>query len=158
MIFVECYADITLVKYIINLPGKEIAHEFKGKGGVCGRLRERPHRLGLVDEDPSSPQPLYITESRIVEDLQEANLRVLHHSSGNNYLIVLCPRLEEWILGAAREISVDVLKYSLPDSAKSLHNVINFDLRKFEKLLDELKNSSRIKNLKSTLSKYYSKD
>lgn len=158
MIFVECYADITLVKSIINLPGKEIAHEFKGKGGICARLRENTNHVGLVDEDPASTQPLYIKESRVVEDFQETNLKVLYHSSGNSFIVVLCPTLEEWILRAAREINVDVLRYSLPDNAKKLHNVINFDLRKFEKLLDDLKNSSRLKKLKSTFNKYYSKD
>jgi len=149
MIYVECYADLALVKSLTNLPRKEIAHEFKGKGGICGRLREKPHRLGVVDEDPSKTQPRYIKETKLVQDFPAHGIRVLHHSSSNNYLIVLCPYLEVWILAAANEATIDVGEYSLPKDAKKLRETIKFDSRKFEKLLSDLTNSARLKSLKA---------
>jgi len=106
----------------------------------------------LLDEDPYSGQPRYVKEARLKNDLPEHDIKILHHSSANNHLIVLCPALEEWILRAARESGIDVTKYNLPNNAAKLHAEINISLDKFEKLLEDLKDSSnRLKTLKRLL-------
>ncbi|MFC1937465.1 hypothetical protein ACFLWY_02755 [Chloroflexota bacterium] len=151
MIFIECKPDLALVRTITKVTRKEIAHEFKGKGGVCAQLRYRNNCIGLVDEDPSSPQPRFIQEAELKEDLSQHDIKVLHHGSSDNYILLLCPRLEEWVLKAAKEASVDVGKYGLPGDAARLHGVININLDKFEKLLDDLKDVDRLRKLKTVM-------
>ena len=152
MIYVECKPDLTLVKALTKITKGDIIHEFKGKGEICNQLRKRTNCKGLIDEDPGSGQPKYVREARLEKNLTEYDIKVMHHSSTNNRLIVLCPRLEDWILKAAREDGIDVGKYGLPPSAVKLHREINIILDKFEKLLEDLKgSSSRLKNLKKLL-------
>ena len=50
MIYVECYADETLVK-VLGIPGKEIVHA-GGKGNICNKLSKTNCSKGLIDEDP----------------------------------------------------------------------------------------------------------
>jgi len=140
------------VKSLTSITRREITHEFKGKGEICNRLRKQTNCKGLLDEDPYSGQPRYLKEARLEDDLTEHDIKVLHHGQTNNRLIVICPRLEEWILGAAREAGVDVRKYGLPNNAGQLHKEINIVLDKFEKLLADLKDlSNRLKTLKRLL-------
>ena len=152
MIFIECKPDHALVKPLTNIIRREITHEFKGKGEICNRLRKQANCKALLDEDPFGTQPRYMKEAKLVNDLHEHDLKLLHDSANKNYLIVLCQRLEEWVLKAAREAGIDVRKYSLPNDAARLHREINIRLDKFEKLLEELKGSSnRLKTLKRLL-------
>ena len=152
MIFIECKPDLTLLESLTSIPRREITHEFKGKGEICNRLRKLSNCTGLIDEDPDSGQPLYVKEAKLENDLSEHEIKVLHDNTNNNYIIVLCPRLEEWILKAAREAGIDVRKYDLPNDAIRLHREINISLDKFENLLEDLKrSSSRLKSLKRLL-------
>ena len=152
MIFVECKPDLALVKSLTNISRRGITHEFKGKGEICNRLKKQTNCKGLIDEDPSSGQPRFVKEARLENDLSEHDIKVLRHSSTDNHLIVLCPRLEEWTLNAAREARIDVRKYNLPNDAARLHREINISLDKFEDLLEDLRDSSdRLKTLKRLL-------
>jgi len=152
MIYVECSPDFALVQSLTTITRRGITHELKGKGGVCNQLRKHTKCKGLLDEDPSGTQPRYMKEAKLENDLAKHDIKVLHHSSTDNRLIVLCPRLEEWILKAAQEAGIDVKKYNLPNSATQLHREINISLDKFEKLLEDLKDSSRrLRTLKRLL-------
>lgn len=151
MIFVECKPDYTLVKYITNIRRRDIIHEFQGKGGVCNQLRKRRNCKGLVDDDPFSVQPRYVQNARLEDDLSEHDIKVLHDDINDNYLVVLCPRLEDWVLKAAREAGIDVRKYNLPNDAVKLHREININLDKFEALVDDIKVFGKLKVLKSLL-------
>ena len=151
MIYVECKPDLALVKSLTNVTRRGITHEFKGKGEICNRLRQQTNCKGLIDEDPSSGQPRYVKEARLENDLSEHEIKVLHDNTNNNYIIVLCPRLEEWVLKAAREAGIDVRKYNLSNDAAKLHREINLSLDKFEDLLDDLKITGRLKALKNLL-------
>ena len=44
--------------------------------------------------------------------------------------MVLCPRLEDWILDAVRAVGIDVRDYSLPSRPRELHGVVNANLQK----------------------------
>ncbi|MFQ5875762.1 MAG: hypothetical protein ACE5JL_18445 [Dehalococcoidia bacterium] len=148
MIYVECKPDFTLLKSITNISKRGIVHEFKGKYEICKQLEKRTHCKGLIDEDPLSFQPAYVKRLRLDNDLPEHDLKVLYDSSKHNYLIVLCPRLEEWVLKVAWEAGIDVRKYDLPDHAVRLHREINIRLDKFERLLQDLKDSDKVKALR----------
>jgi hypothetical protein len=151
MIFVECKPDQALVAYVTNIKRRDIIHEFQGKGGVCNQLRKRRSCKGVVDNDPFSVQPRYIQNARLEDDLSEQEIKVLHDDANNNYIIVLCPTLEEWILKAAKGANIDVRKYSLPNDAVKLHREININLDKFKALVDDLKTSGRLKAFKKIL-------
>ncbi|MBI3582853.1 MAG: hypothetical protein HY096_02745 [Nitrospinae bacterium] len=63
-------------------------------------------------------------------------------------MIILSPRLEGWILKAAKKAGVDVKKHGLPDEEYELHRVINMRLKEFENFLEEIrKNSNMLKTL-----------
>lgn len=151
MIFVECKPDYALVASVTNIKRRDIIHEFKGKGEVCNQLKKRSSCIGLVDDDPLSVQPRYIQEAKLDNDLPEHEIKVLHDNTNNNYIIVLCPRLEEWVLKTASEAGIDVRKYNLPKDAAKLHGEINISLDKFGDLVDDLKASARLKTLKNLL-------
>lgn len=150
MIYVECKPDLALVRAITEIPRKEIIHE-GGKSEVCRRLEKRMNCKGLVDEDPQSSQPPYIRRMKEERDLSKHKVKILHDNSNENYLVVLCPRLEEWILEAAKEANIDVRNYNLPDDPAKLHEEINFNLKKLEELIKALRNFNRLKTLKRLL-------
>ena len=148
-IYVECKPDYTLVKSIANIPRRQINHA-GNKSEVCKTLKKCEMCIGLVDEDPFSVQPSYFQDLH-VKELSLHELKVLHDTSRDNYVVVLCPRLEDWILKAAQEISVDVKEYGLPDDDVELHKRINKNLGRFEELIRELESCKRVKTLRNLL-------
>lgn len=142
MIFVECFADTTLVKSL-GIKKKKIIHAHT-KGNVCNRLKKSQISKGLVDEDPESNQPGYINNLKLI--LNEMNIKIYHDNINKNHLIVLCPRLEEWIIKAAKEAKIDIKKYGYPDDARELHriNYIKNSLDKFENLIKTIKAQSNM--------------
>lgn len=158
MIYIECNSDWALLNSITTFSRKEIVHEFKGKYEICKQLAKRTGCKGLIDEDPLSTEPPYVTRLRSAgseDNLEEHNIKVLHDRSKDNYLIVLCPRLEGWILTTAKEAGLDVRKYGLPSDEGRLHRHIDLELGKFEKLLEDLrsKNPARLRILRSLIIK-----
>lgn len=151
MIYTECNADTLLIK-VLGIPKKKFIH-LGGKPQVCKRLEKQEKCKGLVDEDPNRIQSSYLEKMKLKKESSKFEIKILHDDSQNNYLIVLCPRLEEWILKTAKEANIDVRKYNLPNDAVKLHEEINNKLDKFEKLLKDLKDSKRIKILKKYLEK-----
>lgn len=142
MIYVECNADQTLVETLVQSK-KLISHSF-GKGNVCNRLKKNTNSIGLVDEDPSCAQPGYIKK---LEWISEKNgLKIYKDKNSNNTLIMLCPRLEEWILKASEEAKKDVSDYGLPKDANSLHKRLSIrkDRQKFRSLIDVVRQKSQL--------------
>jgi hypothetical protein len=155
MIYLECKADQTLVRALTRLPGREISHE-RNKSEVAKSLSETRNALGMVDEDPTAPtQPPYLTRMRTLRDMRDSGLKVLIDTSRGNRVVVLCPRLEDWIIRAAQEADIDLThsRYNLPNTARRLHGEINIDLRKFERLLQDLIESAapRLASLREEL-------
>ena len=151
MIYLECKANQTLVQVLIQLPRREIVHELKGKYEVAKRIGSARNALGMVDEDPGQDQPPYLTTMRVLRDMRDRGLKVLQDASRSNRVVILCPTLEEWIIGAAREARLDLRSYNLPDTASSLHRVINQDLRRFERLAQGLADTPRLISLRQEL-------
>lgn len=140
MIYLECDADEVLVK-ALGVSRREIKHS-SDKGDVCNRLEKNRNSKGLVDEDPGSPRPRYIEKLKLFS--HESEIKVLYDEKNQNHLIVLCPRLEEWVLKAVKEVRADIGDYSLPNDADKLHEVINVKLRNFVDLLEDIKKRSRM--------------
>ena len=151
MIYVECNPDEVLVK-ALGIPRREIHHS-GNKPEVCKRLKKSENCTGLVDEDPSSEKLTYIDKLKLHSN--DYNIKLLIDEKGKNYLIVLCPKLEEWILKAAEEAKIYTPSYGLPDDPDELHKFINTRLKNFENLIkDIIKQKSRmIKTLEGFLKK-----
>jgi hypothetical protein len=113
--------------------------------------------VGLIDKDPSSIQPtVYLQRFQVISYSVGDGIEVLHHKQGHNRLIVLYPRLEEWIIESARRVNVSLNDYNLPTTGNELHEVINFKINRFEELLDDLKQTSgRVKKLKRLLTESF---
>ena len=101
MIYSECKPDTALVRKLSGLPRRQLRH-VRGKSEVCNRLKADVNCRGLVDEDPGNPKPPYLSEILLAREPLELGLKVYEDKLRVNRLIVLCPKLEEWILGAAR--------------------------------------------------------
>lgn len=147
MIYVECKPDFILVKSLLKISKREIIHA-GNKPEVCKRLEKRENCIGLVDEDPASPQPSYVKKIN-AEILSEHGLKILNDKRGN-HLVVLCPRLEEWLLEASKRANVQIRNYDLPNDARKLHEIININFDKLQRLIDDL-NYDRMKILKKSL-------
>lgn len=139
MIYVECTPDATLLK-TLGIKRKEILHE-GGKAKVCRRLEKKEGCKGLIDEDPNSVQPPYL--KRISIEKLSNGVKTGEDNINNNTVIILSPRLEEWIIEAAREAKVDIKKHNLSDNPDELHKIINANVDKFEELIGDLRTKSK---------------
>jgi hypothetical protein len=152
MYLVECKPDAVLVISLTSASKKDIIHA-GNKSELLKRLIERQtNSKGIIDEDPWSVQPPHLQKFEETQDLTGYKFKILRHATKNNTLIVLCPRLEEWILEAAKEVNMDIRTYNLPNDAAKLHEQINIRIDRFQKLVQDLKKkSNRIKALKKHL-------
>ena len=153
MIYLECKPDFTLVQALTQLPKREIAHELKGKYEVMKRLSTSTNGRAMVDEDPGTIQPAYLTKMQVLQDLPQRGLRVLEDADRGNLAVILCPKLEDWVIRAAQDAGIDMsnTRYNLPNSPTRLHREITFDLRKFERLVDDLAETPRLQCLHGLL-------
>ena len=155
MLYLECNADLTLVRALTRLPPREIAHERKGKGEILKLLARRSDCRAMLDEDPGQDTPAYLARLSAAADYDRLGLRVYADTPRRNRVILLRPRLEEWLLRAAAEAGLNVggRRYNLPDNATRLHQEINLDLRKLERLLTDLiaADAPRLSQLRSLL-------
>jgi len=152
MYLVECKPDEILIKVLTNTSRKQIQHA-GNKSELLKKLTEHfTNSKGMVDEDPLSHQPRHLQMFKEKQKLAIYDLKILHQKSGNNILIMLCPRLEDWILKAAYEANVNFAKYGLPNNPEKLHEQINIKTDKFQKLVDDIgTKSERLKKLKQYL-------
>ena len=156
MHIVECDADVTLVSTLASISRRRIFHA-GGKSQVLRKLiRKYTDSIGMVDQDPNSVQP-----RKFIQTFTEINyphldrnkLKILHHNQRNNRLIVLCPRLEEWIIAASREANINLSRYNLPNNPNQLHAIINIKLNQFQRLVKDLmqRRGNRVRALRDLL-------
>ena len=152
MFVVECNPDFVLVSSLISISKKKIEHA-SGKARVIRKLmRNFENSIGMVDEDPHSTTPSALKKFREIEFLDRYKIKILYHSQRRNRLVVLCPKLEEWIVEAGKEANVNLNNYNLPSDPIELHKIINIRTKEFHKLIEDLsKTSPRIKALHACL-------
>jgi hypothetical protein len=146
---VECTPDETLLK-MLGVNGKQIEHH-SGKDRVCHRLSENNSLIGLVDEDPYSAQNTYFKNCHQISFSH--HVRELQDKKRGNKLIVLCPKLEDWILYACSQNSIKPATFGLSKTGNDLHKEINYKLSNFERLIQALtgNGSAELKHLKDLL-------
>ena len=138
MIYVECKPDGILVRHLTGLPKRQVAHEARGRGAVCNRLMKNNNVAAMVDEDPGTARPTYMTHLVLSDENVQLGLKLYSDASRNNRIVVLYPRLEEWLLRAVDDSGLSMETYRLPDRASRLHSEINLDERKIQRLLADL--------------------
>jgi len=149
MIYVECKPDYILIRNL-QIPKHKIIHA-GNKSKVCKRLMKTNNSIGIIDEDPGSIQPSYIKQ--LIQIYNNQGIKKLYDKNRGNIIILLCPRLEEWIIKAAKNAGINLNKYNLPDNGYLLHKIVNININKFEKLVKELieRKSEMIKTLENTI-------
>ena len=151
---VECNPDVILVSTLASISTRSVVHA-GGKSQVLRKLiRKYRNSIGMIDQDPNSIQPRnFLQRFNEVENLERDKLKTLCHNQRNNRLIVLCPRLEEWIIGASREANIHLSRYNLPSNPEQLHAIINVTKERFQRLVEDLmqSNSHRVRALRSLL-------
>jgi hypothetical protein len=132
----ECKPDETLIK-ALGINRKNITHQ-PNKGAVFNFLEKKTNYLGMVDEDPGAANPKFFEHFKSEGDLHDVEFYRIQKLSIE--LIVIKPRLEDWIVAQAKSVQLDLTAHSLPADGKQLHKVINARLPKFESVVLELMN------------------
>jgi len=136
VIFIECVTDKVLV---LKLVSKKCVRCAGGIGEVCNRLKDSENSCGVVDEDPTKTRPTYM-ENLLRNSLisNDHDIKVAYDGRRNNYLIALCPDLENWLIKTAKIIGIDVKNFGLPDNPKDLKMLNLRDPNKIEPFIDKL--------------------
>ena len=136
-IYVECKPDETLAGKLVHR--REIIH-LRNKSEVLKELEWQSNGIAMVDEDPLFGSPTQLNRFQTLEEPRGLGLLVMKHRTSANLVILIRPRLEEWIISASQELGIrlDDRRYNLPTNANRLHREINRDLRKLDRLLDDL--------------------
>ena len=134
MTFVECKPDELLVR-TLGIPRKQLRHE-NDKPRVCGRLSRLEKCTGLVDEDPHTEQDKYIKALNFQEE--KFAVRILNDGKRKNKVIMLCPRLEEWMIATTQAAGLKMSDFGLSDKGNELHREINGRLQAVQKLIEKL--------------------
>ena len=140
MLYVECKPDQVMAQKLTGLPTKEFVHALKGRPEVLRLIAEQSNSIALIDEDPGSRQPELFGQMVKNEDSIGQGLVVYYDRGRNNRVVVICPKLEDWILRATRDvrIRVNAPPYNLPNTPNSLHKIINNRLVQVNLLLTDL--------------------
>jgi hypothetical protein len=134
-VFVECKADETLA-VALGVPRRAVEHA-SGRGGVCSQLLKHEQVLALVDEDPDAQSSPYLKSLR--EENRSHDLTVLMDDKRGNRVVVISPRLEEWLVQTTRTAGLRLTDFGFDsDNGVRLHSEINQRLESLEKVLAQL--------------------
>jgi hypothetical protein len=133
-LFLECKPDETLA-VALGVSPRAVIH-CHGKGRVSRNLRDHSGVTGMVDEDAGATETPTLREFAEVSNAY--NVRLKLHQVQKNRLVVICPKLEDWVIEAAKASHVKMTKYNLSEYPNALHADINYRLPNFQRLLAEL--------------------
>ncbi len=119
----ECYVD-TKVAEIISRSSEKYNHQH-GCGQIARQLKSRLKNivaLGIIDEDKNKgPVANYFLEFQ--ELITENNLILKKHRSRKQYLILICPEIEAWLLDNANVVNIDPENFGLPSALKDFRQI-----------------------------------
>jgi hypothetical protein len=123
-VFVECYPDTALLRYL-GVPKKQLFHE-RCKGEVVKRVLKSDSAIGLIDEDPTSAQPRDLSNYKQIQTAEGLRFFVRNNDE-NKKLIIVCPRLEDWFIKRAELSGIRLEDYGLPGNPDRLHSIPRYD-------------------------------
>lgn len=90
------------------------------------RLKAVEVGWAMIDEDPGASQPAELANSRVLK--QSGSLTLMTHKDPpQRRLIVVSPRLEEWLYARAAVLGVTPMHYGLPRTAAELHDLPRYE-------------------------------
>ena len=136
-VLVECNADEAVLR-ALGVSKKQLRHE-RGKGEVVKRVLKFDSATGLIDEDPASAQPRDLDNYKQVQAAEGLHL-LTRRDDKNKRLIVVCPRLEDWLIERAESSGIRPEDYDLPSDPDKLHSIPRYEQKDgFCRFLAELK-------------------
>ncbi|GAJ07436.1 unnamed protein product [marine sediment metagenome] len=136
-VLVECNADEAVLR-ALGLPRKQLLH-FGGKYELLKKLKKRPHDVGMVDEDPGKVQPQDMGSYRQTDSAEGLHL-LARQGSGGQRLVMICPKLEDWLIQRAKSSGIRPEDYGLPSDPDKLHSIPRYEQKEgFCRFLAELK-------------------
>jgi len=144
-ICVECKPDAILVE---SLGFKGPVH-MKGNAKVTKYVCEHDGMTGLQDEEPFSRPPRLL--ARFKERSRKHDAILMEWK--DRRIIILCPRLEEWVLKTAQSegVNPEERRFNLYRDPERLKDVINLRLDNFKRLSSALVDSERMRLLQTWL-------
>ena len=133
-VFLECNADETLA-LALGVSRKQVIHSHS-KGRVAKALNKSTGSIGLVDEDPAEVEPRNLRV--FVEVSRNHDIILKSDKSRKNHLVVICPRLDPWLIKTAKAAGLRLEDFKLSETVQGLDAQINFRLRNVEELLKKL--------------------
>ena len=148
MIFVEDKSDQYILQYF-DKPSKKI-YIADGKQDVVKKIKKEDDTIGIIDFDNGIDKETEGME--MSEDLN--HIKVFSYKKSR--LVVIYPRLQEWLVSACSESASKPSAFKLPDKIGEFHKAINKEILKDRllKLLIHLKkNSNMFREYKSLIDK-----
>lgn len=134
MLHLECKPDEVLARRLGRTRRQCLHHNDKGR--VCKALQRSTGSVGMIDEDPGAAQPLYLAKLVVLSD--DHRVRVLEDRSRQHRVVILRPRLEEWVIFTAEAVKINLEDFGLSHRGNTLHREINSRLVKFDEALQAL--------------------
>ena len=148
-VYVECHTDHYLFSKIIsslNDPYVSVIH-IPGKGDVINRMRDDElNSVGVVDEDPGSAQHNdFMNNYTLIKDLGTFRIYRRNDNTYRKYLILICPKLEDWLITLADEEDIKLEDYGLIPDPNYLHRKNPFRNKHsdYRSLIDSLTKRSK---------------
>lgn len=148
-VFLECKPDETLA-VTLGIPASAITHSHS-KGRVAKGLAATRGGIGLVDEDCPINNPKSL---RCFEEVSHHHeVRLKRDPGTGNRLVVVCPRLEPWLITTTRLAGLDIARFGLGTTTRDLDSHINHRLGSLQALLEELltRRNARLLHLQQVL-------
>lgn len=102
----ECYCDTLLVMLLMQaIPN----HQTNGIGGVLSVMEKdfsKQKAVGVIDNDKATKTLKAKFFGQFQVEKEENHLIRMKHPSRHNYLILLCPALEKFLLKSAMECGI----------------------------------------------------
>jgi|JI102314A2RNA_FD_contig_41_5240748_length_2428_multi_3_in_0_out_0_2 hypothetical protein len=157
MIFYECYADESLLKYL-GFTAKHLrGGHSNGRSRVSAKLRNTENSLALIDEDPGAPRDRYLEYVFGLNPLHSDKYCIATiDPKTRNKLIVLRPNLEAWSVALARDKNINLENYELVNNPKKLHDILRVERndrkrKKFLEFIGDIESHPALEKLKELI-------
>ena len=145
----ECYADTTLTDFFLR--NKDLRIHQRGIAKVASIMEKGNSKyfriVGIIDADKRLPRYF----DKFLEKNRVGNVVLKHKPNSEEYLIVLQPELERFLINCCEKSNIDLIDYDLPKNLNDLINVTKnasiLNNHNFKRLLKSLQNSEDFKAL-----------
>lgn len=125
-IFPECFLDQELL-LLLGVTRKQI-NKATDIADVVKKFNQTVYQgkkaFGFIDLNEANSTPSDLEKFQLIRE--EEGLIWTQKTASKHILIIVCPRLEDWIYGAANSVGINPENspYNLPKSANELHDKI----------------------------------